>query len=146
MIGYFNICHSITDSFLNNIFLQVCNFSAPSVTLSTHVIVSKVLSLIDLCVHAVQCNWEDYEFGLLNMPLNIKFKILLCLLKNHQYPLTEKDLHCFFEEENLTIDESFFSEVRFFSVGNSNVYREMKSLYTLKNCQLNRVVRFAFMC
>jgi hypothetical protein len=54
--------------------------------------------LIDLCVNVMQCSWQEYEFGFAPIPQHLRFKMLLCLIKDHPHPVTEMDLCCIFAE------------------------------------------------
>ena len=54
---------------------------------------------MNLCVQQIQKTWEDYEFDFTNVPLHLKFKVLLYLQQQHPIPLTESDLYCIFTEE-----------------------------------------------
>jgi hypothetical protein len=60
--------------------------------------------LVDLCVKVVWQNWEEYEFDFAQIPIFLKFKVLLCLQEHRT--INEEDLYSIFKEDYNSLEIS----------------------------------------
>lgn len=63
-----------------------------------------IASLVDLCVNALEKNWQQYEFNFTGIPLHLKFKILMCIHEKHSFKLTEYDLYSIFPKDEFMMN------------------------------------------
>lgn len=52
----------------------------------------------------IQKNWEEYEFDFVEVPMHLKFKMLLQLQSCHPFGITEDDLYTIFMENYLQLN------------------------------------------
>jgi len=57
-------------------------------------------------MNVVENNWDNYEFDFTDVSLDLKFKVLLFLVKIHPTLITENDLHSIFVEDFTNLENN----------------------------------------
>jgi hypothetical protein len=71
---------------------------------SQYKLIGVIPPLVDLCVKVVWQNWEEYEFDFAQIPIFLKFKVLLCLQEHRT--INEEDLYSIFKEDYNSLEIS----------------------------------------
>jgi len=87
--------------------------------------VGKILPLVKLCMNVVENNWDNYEFDFTDVSLDLKFKVLLFLVKIHPTLITENDLHSIFVEDFTNLENNVSNS----QISNGKEEIEQKNTY-----------------